>query len=279
MAPLTGEEALHRYRGWLSDHAAMATVAVALVAVGVLRALWGARARGLWRNADERGFLLTVALCALFTGVAANVTARGFPHYFLQAVPWFALLGGVLLDEALLPPGAPALRRTLVHLGVLVPTLAFVEVLHGARLENDRRAQSDHPRTLPICAYVASRSRADDSIYVWGFAADIYTFCQRRPASRFVYSTFQSGYVPFFDATRAEEHARIVPGSPEQFLGDLESSQAALVIDVGFTMGNRRIDANPQYAAYLADKYCPPVPFDGTRVFERRAPDRACPAR
>lgn len=278
MAPMTGEESLHRYRGWLSDHAELTTVAMALVALGVARCLSGARLRGFWRSLDERGFLLTLALGALATGVAANVTARGFPHYFLQAVPWFALLAGVLLEEGLVADDASPLRRALVHAAVLLPTLAVVMILHGPRLEALERASRDHPRTLPICTFVDDHSGRDDAIYVWGFAPDIYTYCQRRPASRFVYSTFPSGYVPFFDgASQEEDLARIVPGGEKQLVDDLERSRAAMVIDVPWTMGNRRVDGVPAYASYLAQGYCPPVVYDRTRVFVRKSPDRPCP--
>jgi hypothetical protein len=278
MAPMSGEEALHRYGYWLSDHAETTTVAIALVALGIARSLSGVRARGFWKHVDDRGFLLTLALAALVSGVASNVTARGFPHYFLQAVPWFALLGGVLLEEGLVTEDASLARRAVVHASVLVPTLAIVAVLHQPHLENLQRASHGHPRSLPICHFVDQNSNHDEAIYVWGFAPDIYTYCQRRPASRFVYSTFPSGYVPFFDGASPEQDlARVVPGGQEQFLGDLEQSHAAMVIDVPWTMGGRRMDAIAKYASYLAEGFCPPVAFDKTRVWVRKSPDRACP--
>jgi hypothetical protein len=279
MAPLTGQEALRRYRDWMSDHAATTTIGVALVALGISRALSGVRRRGFWRCIDERGFLLTLAIGALVTGAASNATSRGFPHYFLQAVPWFALLGGVLLEEGLVSDVASPFSRTLVSAAALAPTLAIVAALHQPRLEDLRRAAHDHPRTLRICEFVDEHSARDDAMYVWGFAPDIYTYCHRRPASRFVYSTFQSGYVPFFDgATRDEDLRRIVPGGQEQFLGDLEEAKAALVIEVPWTMGNRKMDAIAKYASYLRTNFCPPVVYDRARVWVRKSSDRACPS-
>jgi 4-amino-4-deoxy-L-arabinose transferase-like glycosyltransferase len=280
MAPVQGHEMLHRYRVWMSDHATLVAAGVALVAVAFARAFATLREDGLWRCVDRHGFLLTVALSALLTGAASDATARGFPHYFVQTIPWFALLAGLVLEDGLLAPEASSRRRLAVHLVVLVPTLAVVVALFLPHLDDMRLESRDHPTTLPICRYVWDHTPKDAPIYVWGFAADIYTYCNRPPASRFVYSTFQSGYVPFFDgATPAEERARVVPGSADQFLGDLEQSRAALVIDVPVTMGHRKIDDTPAYAAYLAARYCPPVVYDGVRVFGRRAPDGTCPAR
>ena len=277
MAPVAGE-VLHRYRVWLSDHAAMATAAVALVALALGRALAAVRAQGFWQCVDRQGFVVTVALGALLSGAAANATTRGFPHYFVQAIPWFSLLVGVVFEDGLLLPDASTSRRLVVHLGVLVPTLAFVVCLYLPRLESYRKDADHHTMTLPICAFVEEHSKPSDPIYVWGFAPDIYTYCHRRPASRFVYSTFQSGYVPFFDqATRAEERQRVVPGTPEQFLGDLERSKAQLVLDAPFTMSQRKIDDTPAYAAYLADHYCLPVTYDKVRVFQRLGPPGGCP--
>ena len=281
MAPLSGGEAIHRYREWLSDHATIVVVGVATSALVMGRALLArARGRGLWQTIDEEGFVLSVAVCALLSGAVANATARGFPHYFVQAVPWFALLLGLVLEEGLVPAGASTARRVLTHASVLALPLAVVVCLYVPKVAFYREQHAKHLATLPICEYVTSHTGADDPIYVWGFAADIYTYYHRRPASRFVYSTFQSGYVPFFDtATPEQDRARVVPGSPDQFVDDLESTRAALVIDVPFTLGQRKIDDTPQYAAYLARQYCSPLLVAGVRVFPRRAPDGSCPVR
>jgi hypothetical protein len=196
----------------------------------------------------------------------------------VQAIPWFALLAGLAFEDGLVPADAPLARRLAIHLGVLAPTLGLAAFLYLPRLEQYRQDSEGHTGTLPICRFVREHTTPAEPIYVWGFAADIYTYCRRRPASRFVYSTFQSGYVPFFDsASPAEDRQRVVPGSPEQFLGDLEQSRAALVIDVPSTLGKRRIDDTPAYSAYLSEKYCPPVLYDKVRVFQRRSSDGACP--
>ncbi len=278
MAPLAGPEALHRYRVWLSDHASFAIAGCALVALALGRALASVRRRGFWAGVDEHGFSVTVALCALLTGVASNATARGFPHYFVQTIPWFALLAGLVLEDGLVPSDSSLVRRLAIHLGVLVPTLALTALLYLPRLEKYREDSADHSPTLPICHYVWEHSTPSDPIFFLGLAPEIYTYCRRRPASRFVYSTFQSGYVPFFnDASTVDEQKRVVPGSPEQFLGDLEQSRAALIIDVPATLGKRRIDDTRAYSAYLSERYCPPVVYDGVRVFQRRGSEGTCP--
>jgi hypothetical protein len=276
MAPFTIERAIKAYRDWMVWRATWVTMGVALVALGIARALTGTHGRGVWRSADSRGFVLVVALCAGLSGAVANGTVRDFPHYYVQAVPWFALLFGVLVEDFVTPVDAAAGRRTLIHLAVLVPTVAVVWSMYASKLENYRADQRRRQRPR-VCEYVDRHSRPEDSIYIWGFAPDLYTFCHRRPASRYVYSTFQSGYVPFFDsATRDEDRARIVPGSPQLFISDLEASHPALIVDVPATMGHRSMTEIPTYADYLK-QYCSPTRYDGVDVFARRGDDGACP--
>ncbi len=277
MAPFTLERAIKVYRDWMVWRATWVAMGVALVALGIARALAGVRGRDVWQSADSQGFLLVVAMCAGLSGTVANGTLRDFPHYYVQAVPWFALLFGVLVEDFVVPVDASAERRTLMHLAVLVPTVAVVWWMYTSKLESYRADQRRRRRPL-VCDYVGRHSRPEDSIYIWGFAPDLYTFCHRRPASRYVYSTFQSGFVPFFDsATREEERARIVPGSPQLFISDLETSHPALIVDVPDTMGRRSMREIPAYADYLK-QYCNPTRYDGVDVFVRRGDDGACPA-
>ena len=79
------------------------------------------------------------------------------------------------------------------------------------------------------------------------------------------------------DDPRDVEHARVVPGTPEQFLSDLEGSRPALILDVASTMAGRSMGETPLFADYLARMYCLPVTYDGVRVFGRRSDNGTCP--
>jgi hypothetical protein len=278
MAPYAGTF-WHGYRQWLAANALTVTLATALAMAGVARVLAGAGpARGgLVAALDRGGFLFTVALGALLSGAVSNVTLRDFGHYYVQAVPWFALLLGLLVEELVMPVAAPAARQAALSLLVLVPTVAAVLPAARSRLQEYRAAQAARRPTLPICDFVDQHSRPGDAMYVWGFAPDLYTLCKRRPASRYVYSTFQSGYVPFFNGvSREEEKTRVVHGSRALFLGDLDAAHPTLILDVPSTLGGRSMGETPAYAQYLRAHYCPPIATSGVQAYQLR-PAGGCP--
>jgi hypothetical protein len=275
MAPYAAKSILHEYRLWMIRYADYVACATALVAFGVARVLTEFDSAGFWTLVRRRGFLLTISLCAGLSAAIANATLRNFPHYYVQAIPWFALLVGVLLEE-LLAPSAPPLKQFLLRTWVLVPLVAVLVAMFLPKLEEYRDAQAKKPPTLRICQYIDEHSTPNDHIYAWGFVPDFYTFCKRRPGSRYVFSTFQSGFVPFFEnATRAEDEARVVPGSRELFLRDLEASRTALILDA--PLNHRSIKDTPAFADYLRQQYCAPTRYDGVEVFHRRRDDGTCP--
>jgi hypothetical protein len=270
-----GDAKLHRLEDVVVAHAGWVALAVLLVVLGLARALASVRRGSFWRALDQNAFLLCVTLSAAGTGLVANASLRDWAHYYLQALPWFALLLGLIVEELMVPTDASFGGRTLVHAAVLLPLLVVFGVMSSlkiARYATDARGR--HPPR--ICNLVQARTHSDETIYVWGFAADIYTFCRRRPASRYVFSTFVSGYVPFFDdATSVQDEARAVPGSREILLSELEAEHVAAIIDLPGTMGGRSMTQYSTLAAYLK-RFCPPIKYDGGDVFFRPDASGAC---
>jgi hypothetical protein len=273
-----GDAKLHRLEEVVVAHAGWVALAVLLVVLGLARALASVRRGFFWRTLDQNAFLLCVTLLAAGAGVSANASLRDFPHYYLQALPWLSLLLGLIVEEQIVPIDASVDRRTLVHAAVLLPLVVVFGVMSSLKIEG--YAKDARLRRPPrICELVQARTRSDDPIYVWGFAADIYTFCKRRPASRYVFSTFVSGYVPFFDdATRAQDEARAVPGSREILVSELEAQHVAAIIDLPGTMGGRSITQIPPLAEYLK-RFCPPIKYDGADFFFRPDGSGACPSK
>ena len=274
MAPLTPKAWKDGFRAWVMTRPEHIAGALGLVAAGIARPFARARRGTLIARADQHGFVMTVALCSGATLAVANGTLRDFWHYYVQVVPWFGLLFGLMLEQLADVPPLFRWRRFVVECAVLFPAMLLLWQL----LPNRLKEYSTGPSTAPICAYIDQHTKPTDAVYFWGFCPDLYIYCKRRAGSRYVYSTFQSGYVPFFnEATKAQEQKRVVPGSQALFLKDLDASQAALIIDIPFTMGGRSIVDTPAYKAYLDRQYCAPTPYDGTTVYHRRGPLGACP--
>jgi 4-amino-4-deoxy-L-arabinose transferase-like glycosyltransferase len=270
-----GDAKVERVEDVLVAHAGWVILGALLVLLGAARALAGVQRGSVWKTLDQNGFLICVALSAASAGLAANASLRDFPHYYLEALPWFALLLGLVVEELVVPMDASVLRRTLVHAAVLLPLVLIFGALSGLRIRGYVK-EATLRQPPGISYFVQARTHKDDAIYVWGFAADIYTFCNRRAASRYVFSTFVSGYVPFNDgASRAQDEARTVPGSRQILMSELESEHAAAIIDMPGTMGGRSMTSYPDLAAYLK-RFCPPIKRDGVDVFFRPDPSGAC---
>jgi hypothetical protein len=187
---------------------------------------------------------------------------RDWAHYYVTVVPWCGLLLGLLVEHGLAPRSPiGALREAVVRALVLLVMVLGEAV--GARQRFERYAidRGNHgfsdDGSAPVCAWVKARSGPGDALFVWGFYPQLYTTCARRPASRYVFTTFVAGFVPWFDkATPAEDEARAAPRSRELLVADLERSRPPIILDAGNGIGNRRMRNYPVLATYLNQRYC-----------------------
>jgi hypothetical protein len=161
----------------------------------------GARRRGVW---------LPVAWVAIACLSIAINGSRNLPQYFLQAAPALALAAGVAATLAL--PHLPAVARGVIVLlvaggvwragGDPFPKLAR-NVWHdtqyvigridrrthlakyGGTRDLDKYSALDN---MDIGAFLASKTRPDETVYVFGFSPGAYVYANRRSASRFFWS-------------------------------------------------------------------------------------------
>jgi hypothetical protein len=285
MAPVT----LNSYRDKLKEQ--FDKYLFGIVVVGALG--WMLLARVLRRVADhdgprwsgvraEGGALVTFAqLVAAVIG--ASFTGRFFPHYFVEVFSVAAVVAGGSLGAAVAPARASARGRfigavTLVLGASLLLSVCAWNLRRNVRLRRETDRWYQDPHTDPIVRYVLERTDPHERVFVWGFRAETYVSAQRMPASRFVYTVYPAGVVPWFQATRDEEERRVVPGSRRQLLDDLDREQPELIIDAGRTMSGRYMYNYPQLRAYLDQKYCFMRYVDGEPVYRRRHGDVCPPA-
>jgi hypothetical protein len=91
-----------------------------------------------------------------------------------------------------------------------------------------------------------------------------------------VFSTYVTGFVPWFWEKLDVERARIVPGSVEALLDDLEREKPAMVIDAGSVMIARPMRLYPKPSAWLHANYCFEMRIGAIDVYRRKVPDVAC---
>ncbi len=289
MDPVTRTAYRERLRDQI-DHYYMGASAVTAVCLAALsdvvrRAADESEADVTWLERARRhapGFVLVLqVVCATF---GAFFTGRFFPHYFVQVFPFAGLLAARASMALSLDPQRPRDRAPVAGALVLVAGAAVLLGISSAALSRHVRTRRDtdrwyqDPRTDPIVRYVLERTRPEDSIFVWGFRAETHVSAARLPASRFVYSVYPSGVVPWFHASREDEERRVVPGSRRLLLEDLERARPVLVIDAGRSMDGRYMYNYPELRRYLDRNYCFMRYVDGEPVYRRRVGGDCPPA-
>ncbi|HEX7480845.1 MAG TPA: hypothetical protein VF331_23790 [Polyangiales bacterium] len=284
LGPFTAAARGVAVQDWFANHAIMLGLLLTTGGWAASRSLATAPAlRQLPRHHDQHGFVATVGLGALSLSLTSNAALRDFMHYYIQAVPWCGLLLGVLVEHAL---GSPLTlsgpRRAAIHGLILLPALYLLYIGTQQRFEHydaDRRSGRAFrdPHEQAVCAYVHAHSRPDQTLFIWGFWPQLYTECQRKPASRYVFTTFVSGFVPWFEsATLAEDDARAVPGSRALLIADLEDSQPPILIDAPQTLGHRSMRRYHVLATYLDQHYCSVGIYSDFELFQRRDASGQC---
>ncbi|MEZ4391268.1 MAG: glycosyltransferase family 39 protein [Polyangiales bacterium] len=226
---------------------------------------------------------LYIVVQLVAAAVGAGFTWRFFPHYFVQVHPIAAVLAGVAVAQLFAARRArdvgAAASATVFVAGAAVLLLVGSSALARnvrTRRETDRWYQDPHAD--PIVRYVREKTEEGQRIFVWGFRAETYVSAHRLPASRYVYTVYPAGVVPWFQATRDEEERRAVPGSRELLLADLEHYKPELVIDAGRSMNGRYMYNYPPLRNYLDRNYCFMRYVDGEPVYRRRHGAQCPPA-
>jgi hypothetical protein len=265
-------------------------IAITLIALTPALLTWAiTRARantGGWRDLprayDRVGFVGTVGLAALLAVLFGNAAGRSFQHYYVMHTPWLALVAGLLLERAVHGAGTSSAKlRALTYVLVLLPGCLLLDRGWSARqkqfdLEKVIKVEWRDPKSAPLCEFIKRNSKPTDTLFVWGFTPALYTSCERRAASRFVYTTFVAGYVPWFDEPRALEEQRVVPGSRAILLRELASARPAVIVDAPDLMGDRSISTYPELAGFVNTHYCSAGTHDGRPVYTRKRDSKGC---
>lgn len=258
------------YQSWASSKPVELVLGAGVVMWGAAQLPRGiASEGGVVAGYARYGFEITVALLAALSVFGARASLREFDHYYVLCVPWFGLLVGLLVDAA--SDYANLERRTaslagLYALGLGLPLVGILEVGYSSRtvpmvLDQTIYALVDvavAAREPEVCRVVRQYTKPSDRLFVWGFRAQLYVSCARVPASRFVFTTFVSGLVPWFcQSSKEEEDQHVVPGSRQLLIRELEQTKPPLIVDAGFSMCERPMARYDELAQYLATHYHP----------------------
>lgn len=203
--------------------------------VAAVALLWRA-ARTLWQTPRRVDALVWIALGWSAVGLISVVlSGRPFHHYAIQLLPGLSVACGWLVARLLEWRGRVARVAGLAAVALLAPLVGrstlqqFVllsrETPEGGMWET-ARALKDH-------------SRSGDRVFVWGYVPEIYPLAQREPATRFIYTNFLTGLIPWtnLDARRDTLYA-VVPGAWDKFWQDWSRDGGpTFVVDARETRG------------------------------------------
>jgi 4-amino-4-deoxy-L-arabinose transferase-like glycosyltransferase len=233
-------------------------------------------ARSAWALARAFGPAHYVGLHLVVALASATSMYRFFPHYYLQASPFLALSFAAAVDRVF------RLARTAWPARVVAGSFMFFTMFASAlgcvfgekidgRVSHDRTVQD-------MGRMIAATTAPEDRIFVWGFSSWLYQYAHRRPAGRYVFETYVTGFVPWFWDKLDFEKARIVPGSVEALLGDLDREQPKVVVDAGSIMMARPMRMYEKPNAWLHAYYCFEARIGALDMYRRKENDAdPCP--
>ena len=250
-----------------------ATVGMALVTGAFFwrRARAALKERSAW--ALGRAFDLRVYFALHFSVAVASGAAmyRFFPHYFIPAVPFLVL---ALAAWTKRPIARAGIARSL---GVIGATTLIVAATFVTYMNEKVDGRVSHgPLVSKVARYIEATTGPEDKIFVWGFSSWLYGYAHRRPAGRFVFETYVTGFVPWFHDAIAQEPGRMVPGAMTALLSDLDRERPAVVVDAGSVMIGRPMRAYAAAAQWLAAGYCFEVRYGAYDIYRRKVGEAAC---
>ena len=251
---------------------------LALLFIGVVSGIWVTRrvraggVRSLLRGFGVRQYLaLHLALAVL----SASALQRFFPHYFLPAIAFLSLMVAVCVAEIVPSALAVTLRTPLALVSGLFLIYCGVVAAYGNEKIDGRVEEA---RTVKqVAGYVRAATTPQDRVFVWGFSPWLYGYSGRKPAGRFLFETYVTGFVPWTWGDLPIESRRVVPGSMEQLIGDLEREDPRLIVDAGQVMFARSMRAYPAPARFLHERYCFALRISAYDIYLRKE-GGACPS-
>ncbi|MBK8254662.1 MAG: glycosyltransferase family 39 protein [Polyangiaceae bacterium] len=231
-------------------------------------AAWRASARAVNPNTERLAWLFAWA-----TLLPAFLGLRLFGHYFLPFLLVVALFSGPFFVER-----SSSRARTGVIAFGLTAHLLFTLVGRAVHQPGSGLADVSNPAYERIASAVrAGSDGSEGTLFVWGYAPQIYVASGRRPASRFVVpvdtltgylagnDTFEQGNIDTTDRIERTHWALL--------LADLRQSKPEYIVDTAPAdlnhWGRFPVDRFPDLLLFLRAEYTPHVTVDGAVIYRR----------
>ncbi len=168
--------------------------------------------------------------------VSTGLSGRHFSHYSAQAVPGFSLAAGWAVARVVewVRRRSGVVRRIALGLALL----AALAAVGFDYLQRARQLDRSDGLVVNVGRLVQAHSAKHERIFVWGYYPEIYYFARRLPATRFLYTNFVTGLVPWTNIDPfIDTSASVVPGTAAQLEADWRRRPPAVVVDTGSNRG------------------------------------------
>ena len=185
--------------------------------------------RSLWRRRAVSPEAILLILWFGLTYLAIFVGWRFPGHYHLAVLPPLSILAGQAFSRFVAEQRRSHQRRwRWIRTGIIgaaaLPTIGFLIVAFVVRTQT--------LRFFPIVQQIVERTGPTDRIFVWGSSPQLYSFSDRRLATRFVSCTHLVGAYASRPREVKDRAKSVIPGVWEMFQADWEAHPPALIIDM-----------------------------------------------
>lgn len=186
------------------------------------------------KSAVPRSLLTWLIIGWIGTGVLATMlSGRSFTHYSIQAIPGLSLAAGWLLARLVRvgisrPKGGWLPRvAALAGVGAIAVWVGYDAIRGWRSLEPREDAHEER-----LFSLVRQSTPPTERIFVWGYYPTLYLMTERLPSSRFIYTNYLTGLIPWTNIDPlTDTHASEVPGGWEKLAEDLIVKPPALIVD------------------------------------------------
>jgi hypothetical protein len=205
------------------------SLALFLAIPAILLALWHVLP-SLVRGNRTIPVLPLIILGWLATGLLSlTLSGRNFAHYTIQLAPGLSLACGWTIAQLSAWLGRTNVRRTASG---WIGSALVLWVAHDVYQFRNHLDPKNNESDAPLRAIVQQYTTPSDRIFIWGYFPDGYVICQRLPATRFLYTNFLTGLIPWTNVDpELDTSYAVVPGAWDDFWADYEAAPPRVIVN------------------------------------------------
>lgn len=193
--------------------------------------------RRVWSDLQRRPVAVPLLAWLILGWTAAGlvstmISGREFSHYSAQVLPGLSLACGWSVARLLDRAAAERASRRWLSAGLLGLLVAAMVVTGFDFRRRCQRLSKQDEGTKETGRLIQRFTGPKDHIFVWGYLPEMYFFSQRLPSTRFIYTNYLTGMIPWTNVDMLIDTSyAVVPGAWPHFWEDFNRRPPALIVD------------------------------------------------